>query len=364
LTETDAECCVEVHHRLYLVVMTDVRVLGMGNPLLDISVVVRDDALLKRYDLKLNDAVLAEEKHAELYAEMVRDHEVEYIAGGATQNSIRVAQWMLQKEGATAYMGCVGKDAFAAQMKTSCEGDGVFANYMVDESTPTGTCAVIVKDGERSLCAALNAANNYKAEHLDASENFALVEKADFYYMAGFFMTVSPESIMRVAKHACENKKTFMMNLSAPFLMQVPPFLECLMNSLPYVDILFGNESEAMTFAESQKWETKDVKEIALKISAMPVAEGKPSRTVVITQGADATVVARDGAVNEYAIIPLAKEDLVDTNGAGDAFVGGYISQLVQGGDVAKCCAAGNYAANKIIQVSGCKCEGVPSFSA
>ena len=60
----------------------------------------------------------------------------------------------------------------------------------------------------------------------------------------------------------------------------------------------------------------------------------------------------------------LAKEDLVDTNGAGDAFVGGYISQLVQDGDVAKCCAAGNYAANKIIQVSGCKCEGVPSFSA
>ena len=58
------------------------------------------------------------------------------------------------------------------------------------------------------------------------------------------------------------------------------------------------------------------------------------------------------------------KEDLVDTNGAGDAFVGGYISQLVQGGDVAKCCAAGNYAANKIIRVSGCKCEGVPSFSA
>ena len=118
--------------------MTDVRVLGMGNPLLDISVVVNDDALLHKYDLKLNDAVLAEEKHAELYAEMVRDHEVEYIAGGATQNSIRVAQWMLQKEGATAYMGCVGKDAFAAQMKTSCEGDGVFANYMVDESTPTG----------------------------------------------------------------------------------------------------------------------------------------------------------------------------------------------------------------------------------
>jgi len=344
--------------------MAPLELLGMGNPLLDISVVVKDDALLDKYDLKLNNAILAEEKHAPLYEEMTANHEVEYIAGGATQNSIRVAQWMLQKEGATAYMGCVGEDKFSTQMRASCEADGVKTNYMVDASTPTGTCAVIVKDGERSLCAALNAANNYKASHLDEPSNFALVEQAKFYYMAGFFMTVSPESIMRVAKHACENKKTFMMNLSAPFLMQVPPFLATLMEALPYVDILFGNESEALTFAESQQWDTKDIKEIALKISAMPVAEGKPSRTVVITQGCDPTIVARDGSATEYAVIPLAKEDLVDTNGAGDAFVGGFISQLVQGSDVAKCCAAGNYAANKIIQESGCKCPGKPDFTA
>jgi len=304
----------------------------------------------------------AEEAHGKLYDEMVEKFEVEYIAGGATQNSIRVAQWMSQKPGATAYMGCVGDDKFAAQMTASCKADGVTTNYMVDASTPTGTCAVIVKDGERSLCAALNAANNYKAEHLNAPENFAFVEAAKFYYMAGFFITVSPESIMRVAKHACENKKTFMMNLSAPFIMQVPPFLSALLEALPYVDILFGNESEAVTFAESQNWETKDVKEIALKIAAMPVAEGKPSRTVVITQGCDPTIVARDGAANEYGVIPLAKEDLVDTNGAGDAFVGGFLSQLMEGADTATCCSAGNYAANKIIQESGCKCPGTPDF--
>jgi hypothetical protein len=44
------------------------------------------------------------------YAEMVKDYEVEYIAGGATQNSIRVAQWMLGAP-CTAYIGSVGKDA-------------------------------------------------------------------------------------------------------------------------------------------------------------------------------------------------------------------------------------------------------------
>ena len=35
---------------------------------------------------------------------------VDYIAGGATQNSIRVAQWILGKPNVTSYMGCVGAD--------------------------------------------------------------------------------------------------------------------------------------------------------------------------------------------------------------------------------------------------------------
>jgi hypothetical protein len=34
---------------------------------------------------------------------------------------------------------------------------------MVDESTPTGTCAACILGGERSLVANLAAANNYKA---------------------------------------------------------------------------------------------------------------------------------------------------------------------------------------------------------
>ncbi len=50
---------------------------------------------------------------------------VEYIAGGATQNSIRIAQWMLQVPGATSYMGCVGKDEFADKMTETASKDGV-----------------------------------------------------------------------------------------------------------------------------------------------------------------------------------------------------------------------------------------------
>ena len=47
-----------------------------------------------------------------------------YCGGGATQNSIRFAQWMLQIPGATSYMGCVGKDKFADTLKESMDKAG------------------------------------------------------------------------------------------------------------------------------------------------------------------------------------------------------------------------------------------------
>ena len=114
-----------------------------------------------------------------------------------------------------------------------------------------------------------------------------------------------------------------MFNLSAPFLMQVPPFKTAMMEVLPYVDVLFGNESEAVTFAETEGWETRDVAEIAMKISKMPKASGHRARVVVFTQGMDDTIVAKEGKISKYPVIALAKEDLVDTNGVGDAFVKG-----------------------------------------
>lgn len=51
--------------------------------------------------------------------------DVEYIPGGATQNSVRIAQWMLQVKGATSYMGCVGKDDFGNKMRETATQDGV-----------------------------------------------------------------------------------------------------------------------------------------------------------------------------------------------------------------------------------------------
>lgn len=44
-----------------------------------------------------------------------------------------------------------------------------------------------------------------------------------------------------MAKHASENNKLFCLNLSAPFICQF--FKDNLMQVMPYVDVLFGNET-------------------------------------------------------------------------------------------------------------------------
>ena len=64
-----------------------------------------------------------------------------------------------------------------------------------------------------------------------------------------------------------------------------------------------------------------------------------------------------------FPVILLPKEKLVDTNGAGDAFVGGFLSQLVQQKSIEDSVKAGCYAANVIIQRSGCTYPEKPDFN-
>lgn len=318
--------------------------LGMGNPLLDISANV-DQAFLDKYGLTMNNAILAEEKHMPIFKDMIDNLKVEYIAGGATQNTVRVTQWMLQEKKATSFIGCVGKDDYAKQLTDCVNGDGVQVLYQIDEKAPTGKCATLIMEHERSLCTDLQAANNYKIEHFESEEIQKVVKAAKFVYIAGFFLTVSPPTIQKIGKHCNEEKKIFAMNLSAPF---IPQFItEPLMAALPLTDIIFGNESEAAAYAEKHGIEDKSTGNIALVLSKLNNA------TAVITHGPEPTAVAKDGKVSYYPVPKLADGYIVDANGAGDAFVGGYMAALIKGKNIEECCNAGNYAAGVILGVSG-----------
>merc|ERR1711933_515156 len=181
-------------------------------------------------------------------------------------------------------------------------------------------------------------------------------------YSAGFFATVSPEAIKQVSAEKAKGDGIYCMNLSAPFLMQVPPFKAVFVETMPFVDFLFSNETEARTWAETEGWETTDVEFIATRLSLIPSAKER-KRTVVITQGCDPTIVCINGQVTKHPVIALPKEKLVDTNGAGDSYVGGFLAGLVNGLPMDRCCQAGAYAASVIVQQSGCTFPAKPDYS-
>ena len=118
---------------------------GMGNPLLDISANVGKDFLAK-YKLKDNNAILASEEHLPIYKEMVETFEVEYLPGGATQNTLRTVQWLSQKTGTTSFIGCVGNDENAVKLKNILEKEGIVLHYMtkIGESTGEFTLSYVV----------------------------------------------------------------------------------------------------------------------------------------------------------------------------------------------------------------------------
>jgi len=339
---------------------SNIVILGMGNPLLDISSPV-DNEFMKKYDIKAGNAVLAEDKHLPMYQELADKDTVEYIGGGSTLNSMRVCQWMSQKENFVGYMGCIGKDKFGDVLQETTKQAGVDCNFMIDKSTATGTCAVCITDKERSLVANLAAANNFKLDHCSDNKSKKMIESAKLIYTAGFFITVSPETMLMLGQECQKTEKPYCLNLSAEFITTV--FKEQLLKVFPYVQIVFTNEDEAKSFAKANNIEYSDMKELAVKISKMK-SETKKSRTVVITQGCDPVVVATDDKVTEYPVDKLPKEKIVDLNGAGDGFVGGFLSQFVKGKDEAICVEAGNYAAQYIIQRAGTKLEGKPTFVA
>ena len=51
-----------------------------------------DQAVLDKYNLKENDAILADEKHMSIYDDLTTKYTAKFLAGGAAQNAARGAQ--------------------------------------------------------------------------------------------------------------------------------------------------------------------------------------------------------------------------------------------------------------------------------
>ena len=347
--------------------MSSIKCLGLGNPLLDITAST-DDGVLAQFGLVKGTAILAEEKHMPLYPQVQASKDVSYSPGGSAMNTMRALQWMLSgtMPGAVAFVGCIGKDDNGRILRDAVVSSGVEPHFLETDERPTGRCAALITDHERTLVTSLGAAELYQVAHLRSDAGVqAAMASAQVYYSEGFFTTVSPDALCELGKRALAEDKHFMFNVSAPFLPNF--YWDDMSKVLAYVDVLFCNETEAGTVARKMQWSDPDnLDATAQNICALPRAPGsRPGRTVVITHGAHETVVCGNmtgGKVRRFAPVKCEPSTIKDTNGAGDCFVAGFISQFLQGATVDVCVAAGHYCAWKVIQEVGCYLPGKPEF--
>ncbi|PCH34451.1 adenosine kinase [Wolfiporia cocos MD-104 SS10] len=323
----------------------------MGNPLLDMQV-TNGEALLEKYGLKANDAILAEERHMPIYDELVEKYKVTYVAGGASQNAARGAAYVLPPH-SVVYTGCVGDDVLAEQLKAANAREGLSERYLVVPGEKTGACAVVITGHHRSLVTALRAAEKFDKAHLASPAVAPCIESARVFYVEGFLLTHGTESVLELAKKASEAGKVFVLNLSAPFIAQF--FQVQLQQVLPYCDIVIGNESEAEAWASASGHPSQtDLAAVAASLAAQPKSNPARPRTVIITHGPEATTVVTAGAEPKvYTVQPLRDEQIVDTNGAGDAFAGGFLGAYVSGRGLDECVEVGHKLGAMCVQQVG-----------
>lgn len=289
-----------------------------------------------------------------IYDEIVKNYKVTYVAGGASQNAARGAAYVLPPD-SVVYTGCVGDDDLAEQLRAANKREGLREVYLVKPGQKTGACAVVLTGHHRSLVTTLQAAEMFEQSHLSSPTVAPLVDAANVFYVEGFFLTHGASIVLELSKKASAASKVFALNFSAPFIPQF--FGTQLKSVLPYCDIIIGNETEAEAYAAANGLpDTKDLAAIAKAVATSPKSNASRPRVVIFTHGAESTILvssAEPDSPKVFKVSPIDGKLIVDTNGAGDAFAGGFLGAYVAGKSLDECVEVGHKMGAMCVQLVG-----------
>ncbi|XP_012940290.1 adenosine kinase isoform X3 [Aplysia californica] len=332
-----------------------VQLLGFGSPLLDI-VIDGDQELLDRFGLKADSCVHASGDLLSIFDHVAVTYQdtIHYTPGGATLNTIRVAQWCLDIPGSTAVIGCLSNDEFGKTVAAEMEKAGVKCFFQIKNERPTGTCLAICTENNRSLVTHGGAAELFSHDYLDQAQTQEVIQEAKYYYCSGFTLIHCPDGVHRLAVQTSKAKeKVFSLNLASVNICK--KYANHLQSLMPFIDVLFGNGEEVDEFIQICGFKQVHSRaEAAILLSKWEVSgEHRMPRVVVVTQGEKPALFVQ-GCVQEFPPMSISPDQLVDTNGAGDAFVGGFLASLIEDGEPIRAVASGHFAANAVIKERGC----------
>lgn len=251
----------------------------------------------------LNADLVVRTPHFPQPGETISGEDLQVIPGGKGANQAVAAARL----GANVSMlGRVGKDNFGDFLLDNLKAKHVDTTHIQRDDSSTGT-AIIVVDANGQNSIVLSAGANGKVSSAD-------VEHASFstFNLLLLQLEIPTPTVLSATKHAKENGVRIILN-PAP-AKQLPDEL------ISLADFIIPNETELSLLTGME------VNDIPSAEKAAYALLNKGAQNVIVTLGSKgALIVNKDASTH----VDTYQVDVVDTTAAGDAFIGGFATRLL-----------------------------------
>lgn len=309
--------------------------LGIGSPIMDLTAHVPETFLATvrgdKGGMVLVDAAEMETLVARLPAAP------EFENGGSAANVTRAAARLGLR---TAFLGKLGSDATAHDYRARAAAAGIdLSRYKTAPGLPNARClALITPDAARTMRTDLGAALTLAPEEITPAD-FAGVRHA---HIEGY-LVFNPALADAALARARASSATVSLDFAS--FEVIRHTRDWLLKQLRAggLRIVFANEDEIRAlYPESGD----DYAALARRLAAE-----SPGLVAVVKIGKDGAWIARDGELHRVAPVPADR--VVDTNGAGDNFAGGFLHGFLKGWPLPACGALASAVGSECVRHSG-----------
>jgi fructokinase len=306
------------------------KILGIGNAIVDILCKVSDDFLTKNSLTKSTMKLVDEAEFKKLLSSLNVE---ETISGGSIANSIVGLSQLGNKVG---FLGKVNNDELGQKYEDGLKKENVKYLYnKKNETIPTGSCLILITpDSERTMCTFLGIAGKIGEQDVDEGD----IKNSDMIFLEGYLWDEGEPK--KAFDKAINCSKKTAMSLSDLFCVErhKTHFLDLIQNSL---DIVFANEQEITSLINAKSF--NDVISFSKQIK----------KNVIITRGNKGSVSINKG---EFFECNAQKNlNIKDLTGAGDLFAAGYLHGVINNLSIKESLIKGTELSSKIIQKIGAR---------
>ena len=306
------------------------KILGIGNAIVDVLCKVDDEFLGKNYLTKSTMKLVNEIEFKNLLS-LVEIEET--ISGGSVANSM---VGLSQLNNNVGFIGKINDDILGKKYEEGLIKENVKYLYSKKkESLPTGTCLILITpDSERTMCTFLGTAGNINENDIDPQT----IKDSEIIFLEGYLWDEGGPQ--KAFNKAISSAKTVAMSLSDLFCVErhKKDFLDLVKNK---INIIFANEQEILSLANAKS--LNDVINFAKQIN----------KKIIITRGDKGAISINNNEVTECRA--NTNLNIIDLTGAGDLFASGYLHGYINNFSEKDCLLKATEMSSKIIQKIGAR---------